>query len=283
MGNRRIEDLLDNDNYVAHYTNRNSFKKILETNQIRLGKIKQVNDLSESLMDWFEGDPATGGDETSRIVKLCYQEARLITLLKNRIRVFCATQYKQLSSSDRFIENKYYGIPSLWAHYGGNHKGTCLILDKRKITAEIIKHFEGFNIHKEIYYQEPLGIDNYGNAYNRDNYSTYLRNLSLLWNEISKDHYLNDKFFSKSECWHNENEYRWMIFSITSQHSFFNITSSLSAIILGGKLNLNNKNDQKYINWIFQKRDDQCQSYPIYQIYCEQNKYQLLELEKLRI
>ncbi len=279
-----IIDSLNHEHYVAHYTNRTGFKKILKHHRIRMGKAKNVNDITENAMDWFEGDAATGKPDAASLSGYETQEKEIISLLKNRTRIFCATRCKHPSPRDlnESLENHYFAKPSLWASYGDKHKGVCLILDEKELTNAMETTFPGFHKSDKIEYHPSYGLDYSGEAFKRDEYAHYLKEYDILWAAVKDSDFYHRKFFHKTPCWETEDEFRWMVFSKDSAPSYIDIGSALKAVLLGGKIDLiNKKHDLKILEWIIEHKKTHKQDYPIYQITAQHHKYCIEEVDKL--
>ena len=106
---------------------------ILPSNQIRLSTAGNVNDPFENKMDWFDCDPATEPNGTN--FDMLNQKDRIRNLLANHIKLLCCTKYNPLDTEN--FTAHYYAIPSMWSHYGDNHRGVCLIFDKNELNTNI--------------------------------------------------------------------------------------------------------------------------------------------------
>ncbi|MFO9416554.1 DUF2971 domain-containing protein [Legionella pneumophila serogroup 1] len=256
---------LENKNYIAHYTNLDTaLNYILPSNKLRFGTAGKVNDPYENKIDWLEDDPST------TLTLDCPDKLNKIrTLISNHIKLLCVTHFRDLEKHETGIENLYYAIPLMWAHYGNKHKGACLIFDKEELGKEIEKiPVEGKIIRKKVEYCSFLSTvgDGGGIAVDRALLTNMIGDTKLLYNEVNKNAYLETKFFRKTKCWEIENEYRWLLFSKTYNDVFVNYKNSLKAIILGDDFDL------REIDKVRMYKPD---AHGLYQLSCIYGKYQL--------
>jgi Protein of unknown function (DUF2971) len=106
-----------------------------------------------------------------------------------------------------------FGHPPMWAHYGENHAGVCLLLDRLKIDRQIVHYCQDKIIRSScVSYLQMVG-------------STMARlgvDLDPDWQTLNDSElsskvlgFLNDldtpPFLMKHSDWSYENEYRWVI------------------------------------------------------------------------
>jgi hypothetical protein len=199
-----------------------AIEKILPNKELLLNFIKNTNDPREYkdfvfAARYFPTD-TINFDENSK---------RVSHLLRNDCKVLCfSSDYKH------FWGHSY---SRMWSHYGDNHEGLCLELDKSefieenkdKIASKMfrnIKYYE-FDIKKQIKHK-PIDY-------------TQIKNGNL-------DHYIKSKFrnkysvhiyFTKNKEWESEREIRLIYFSNNLENEYCTIKRSLKNIHLGVKFN----------------------------------------------
>lgn len=151
--------------------------------------------------------------------------------LDGRFRDLIDTKYKLCCFSGDYLKDskKYFGyqLVRMWATYGDNHKGVCLVIDKEKFCEE--NEVDNANtILQKINYDSSASnqIFKESKALNT-NYDQATENL------INNN--LNTIFFSKHHDWITENEIRFLT---NSERKFCSIENSLKKIVLGMNFNL---------------------------------------------
>lgn len=118
---------------------------------------------------------------------------------------------------------KSFDHPGMWAHYGENHKGMCLVFDLHELDNLFNDQFKnnttsgsmqyGTIVHKPIYLENEISLE-----------------------DIFKD-YAKDLFFEKMKDWENEEEFRFVTFDNTedcNENTYLQyIDNALIAIIVG--------------------------------------------------
>ena len=230
------------DTYVAHYTRCDiALDLILKHRRIRLGPLTATNDPRETKgwsfavgVSWFQ-DGVSHQDGLA----LAKRNIDFNRIIRSGCRVFCVSEDKKNAFKLGF-HNRSYGKPRMWAQYGGNHTGVCLLFDKQVLGKEIANTVEPND-------QLLSGKVEYGNFFEMSNSLSWLRYMEafdLSANEIAKDgleltlsrhrdNFIDVFFFNKSLDWEHEDEFRWIIRGTTNDPLFVNISDSLRAILLG--------------------------------------------------
>jgi hypothetical protein len=140
--------------------------------------------------------------------------------IKDQFQVFLRNQCKQLCFSlcyfynDTFIDG--YNHPAMWAHYGENQKGICIVLDKE----QFIKSNPGL-LHCKVDYLPSFKFSKLKKdkaQHDHDHFKRYLiKNQKKL-------------FFTKHLHWACEHEYKFVGIGDTE---FCSITDSLTGIFVG--------------------------------------------------
>ncbi|CZL45267.1 TPA: DUF2971 domain-containing protein [Legionella pneumophila] len=233
--NIKISDLYKT-SYVAHYTKAlTAIKVILPHQTIKLGDALSVNDPYENKLSWFEDDCSTYAED------YVFDREEAKNILAQRIKLFCTTQCNMVSENEIFsyihgLKNSYFSIPSMWAHYGDNHAGICLIFDKEILNEQIKKVSYDKFLSNEVAYQDY--IPHRSAEVNRNNLKIYLENPKI-FNDFCYP-YIRDVFFKKNSCWSYEEEYRWLLLTENEDELLVNYQNSLKAIVLGADFDYEN-------------------------------------------
>ena len=221
----------DSKQYLYHYT-----KAVVATDYIlkdftlRLSSFTKTNDPKET-KPW-EFSLSNGSVEQLSSYKLAPFTKKLNGALKSRTKILCFSQdYPNLSGyhiSD--ISFRGFARPRMWSHYAEDHKGVCLVFDRKKLDLN-------FN---SLVYEEPLGIFGpveYRDGSPMDSFSINVRKLEqrgfdeFCWDYIKGHHKI--LFFQKMTDWATENEYRYLIFREDSEDLLLPIDGALRGVIVG--------------------------------------------------
>ena len=209
-------------NNLYHYTTKETLIEfILPSLNLKSNFLKNTNDPKEKTMS----------------TKHAIQNIEFVgeyLELSNELQKLIDTKYRVCCFSTDYINDnkKYYGyqLPRMWATYGDNHKGVCLVIDKQKFIDE--NNIDGINS-----FIEKIDYDvKASNQIFRESYETSMNYekeaLKLL------NHNLDNIFFTKHHDWITEHEIRLVS---NSHNEFCSIKESLKTIILGFDFNLKYK------------------------------------------
>lgn len=221
---------INNPLLVGHFTSiETALLKILPHKQLKLSSICNVNDPYENKIAWI--DSIGYGHE----IKYDAPEklAQIKILVGNHIKMLSTCEFIE-SNSDKGLESHYYGNSAMWAHYGNNHTGICLIFDKEKLSQIINKiPHKGKVFNKRVDYISWRSIINSGVTIGNHDLDECCKDVDMLFNSIEYNSLAESYFFHKSSCWEHENEYRWIIFTESSSDTFINYEDALHGVILG--------------------------------------------------
>jgi len=258
-----LEDY-NNEKYVAHYTTLNTVvEHIVPTNKLKISSSIHTNDPYENTFDWIESYSLGHNlvfNEQLDTLNLLRQK------IYNLIKIFCTTSYDKSSTHSNDFSNHIYGKPRMWAQYGDNHKGVCLIFDKNELQEqfETIDRIALFA--KHIEYFDDLSIINNTIDIDSSQLEILLRNPDRIFDILNNNHQLYHKFFRKHLDWKSENEYRWLLFSRTPNELYLDFYKSLKAIVFGSKVPDRYFSSLKYDN------------IPLYCLDYRNNNYQSIKL-----
>lgn len=198
---------------IAHYTKMETvLEHILPDNKLLINNFMDSNDPWEYRQNCYTiFDITKFCDIPDQIVKAPQMQKNFL----NRVRFISFTKDTSLVKS--------FDHPGMWAHYGENHKGICLIFDLNELD----------NLFKTQFKNIPVsGLMKYGIIENKP---ICLEN-DIPLEDIFKD-YAKDLFFEKMKDWENEEEFRFVAFDNTedcSENTYLQyIDNALIAIIAG--------------------------------------------------
>ena len=205
--------------YLYHYTSKEILIEfILPTLNLKLNFLKNTNDPKEKKMSTkfaikniqFAGEYIELG-------------GRLMEMVDKKLKVCCFSG-DYLKDGDKHFG---YQLVRMWATYGCNHQGVCLVIDKEKFIEE--NDIDGINSFlKEINYNSSASNQIYKES----------RKLNTNYEQAAEEllSYNFDRiFFTKHHDWLTENEIR---FVTNLNRKFCTIENSLTKIILGMDFNL---------------------------------------------
>jgi hypothetical protein len=217
---------------VAHYSRLEHLEKILKNKFVRLGPVSELNDPRESSLGWID----TCGNGHDYNIQDLLEANELKESVGSSLRLFCASQCCEddLLSFDA-LETKAYGRPRMWAQYGDNSKGFCVILDKNSFHNEIESQVDNLEhlIAGKVEYIDWLSIVSGGATieYGKGIPSSKNRIFEI----INSNQMLKSLYFNKSIDWGGEKEFRWLMYSESKQDTLVPIQNSIKAVVLGWK------------------------------------------------
>jgi Protein of unknown function (DUF2971) len=225
--------------FVYHYTKAETLAKaILPALTVRFSPFATLNDPREYKC-WEFGfgtnGAFAGGFDDQAIGK------RASDLMKSNCRVFCCT-LDEPSSVGMGID-KIYGRgfcrSRMWAQYGEDHAGACIVLDKM-----------AFHVSVQAAMREACslycGPVNYRNrsqaqAFNRANpfILNYDQVVAVGLDSAVKNHvqaHYRELFLEKALDWSSENEFRWIANMTEPVELYISFHDSLAAVLLGDNI-----------------------------------------------
>ncbi|TYL46730.1 DUF2971 domain-containing protein [Marinomonas sp. IMCC 4694] len=214
---------------VAHYSKSKNLSHILKDKKIRFGRVSGLNDPRESSLGWID---VSGIGNEHNIEK--YIEANDIkNYIGENLRLLCTTQHCENDLSTNTIETKIYGLPRMWAQYGENSKGFCIILNQKNLNQEIELETRKSEhiIADKVNYVDWLSIVNGSITIE---YGEELQpSQKNIFETINENQFLKHLYFKKNIDWSGEKEFRWLIYSERKEDILVSIQSSIEAVVLG--------------------------------------------------
>jgi len=230
---------------ICHYTRTESGLNILSGKTIRLNKIGKTNDPRESrpweLLTFLE-------PRNPKYVKLIKDANKIIKshvpkVIMEEWKVLCLTMDGS-SQHEQTIEvfkkmfaaflDPGYSRPRMWAQYGENHKGVCLVFDKDKLDEKLKSKFGKRCFQGKVSYD---GVTSASLSIMPPPATSILNDIKFLSpKEVARkyvtDHY-SAFFLRKNPDWANETEYRWLVYSSNSEFDEISIDGAITEVLAG--------------------------------------------------
>ena len=211
--------------YVYHFTTREAaLEKILYSGKIKLNLLENTNDPRE-YKDW--GITVTGGSDNNLPV---WKALHLVNhKRKTQTKVLCLTM-DDLKQQRCGLMRRGFASARMWAQYGGQHTGVCLIFDKKGLEEEIRKTVSS----TEDCYCGPVKYSdqNFGVEFNFNTMGETEEEVQS-GVELYIRSNIPQLFFTKLLDWRDEIEYRTMVYDDGTKPIFVPIANCLKGIMLG--------------------------------------------------
>jgi hypothetical protein len=238
--------LQDANRYVYHYTCAATLTDhILHSGRLRFSRFQNLNDPREAKIWSF--DYCGNADAPEFEIQAIQKELNERLKLRWRVGCFVSDVYEALVTKEREIRGediwsavyeRGHSRPRMWAQYGEDYKGACLVFDQQKLDSKIRSTANSGDliIHAaRVEYTNPpvvhsivpnafmiscdeltqLGIDKFAKAH-----------VQRYWKEL---------FFTKAEDWKQEREFRWLVRGDGDEDFLVDIRDSLVGILLGDR------------------------------------------------
>jgi len=257
----------NSDEYVAHYTSLDTaVSYIIPTKTIKVGSSELLNDPYENVVDWL--------DMQANVIEITSKEKhqnfldlhKIKDILKRNIKIFSTTTFDKNSKNIADVSNHIYCRPRMWAQYGDNHKGVCLIFSKKELHTEFKSSRKVGLLYGKIEYENFIPIIHNDIFIEPSMVKSLLRDPYKLYEKLNDNQQLKSRFFKKHTDWKSEHEYRWLLFSENGSEFYLPFHNSLKAIVFGSKTN------DRYFKTL---KDDKI---PLYFLQFTNGNYQVLEV-----
>lgn len=184
-------------NYFYHYTPFESCMKIIKSNTLLFGRLKDMNDINELYRPRF------------------FQQMteELITEAEAYLEKF---QQISLTMNDKRLG---FDIHSMWGHYANSGNGVCLVLDKECLFHSLSCLTNVY--HDKVKYTDKFSPDILFEQGRAGNIKSFTKRK------------IKDHFFKKTKDWSNEQEYRILLTNADpSKRMQLPLGTSLHAVIL---------------------------------------------------
>ena len=238
--------------FIYHYTSFETALRIIHSDKLLFSQLNNTNDPSEkkikiSFMPNGIKNKKEYDDIRNSIVEYFDTYHKLFQAI-----CFCQDiklkndelqkAISRMNPKDRFYDfsGRGFALPRMWAQYGENSKGVCLIFNKKTILSSVDKDIS-IKKYKQVeyypfYHRFELDKNKMNDIYRRISQSTngVYTLINLL--EVDSD-FINYNFFEKNSDWENEREFR--IIAMTDYYAkekrvaINNIHDALEGIVIG--------------------------------------------------
>lgn len=194
---------------IYHFTKLNiAIEKIIPNMALKFNSIRKTNDPREYYAWSFIGENEDGASEKDYANSVFKAKS-----LRENCKILCFNK-----------EKAGYKNLMIWAHYGDNHRGVCLEINEEKFL-ETNKDL--FDKQKYFFYDKI--------RYKKEEYTPDFRIPNVRENRAESffNDYYKELFFTKSECWQEEQEWRILIKANENINLICNLTDSLEKVIIG--------------------------------------------------
>lgn len=239
----------DTSKYLYQYRNcKDALKYMLcDDGKILLNQLKYVNDPRESK---FKGFGLYGGEfENDEVPKYFNAVSDHFT---SCVKIACFSKddvrisTPPYSTPEPFLRG--YAKPKMWATYGDNHKGVCLIFHKNQLIENLAK----LSLPSEKFYHGDVGYDKFVETAGVKMWRTLMPEGAFSFKgarlkshfkdyilEQIEEHHVR-YFFWKHEDWRSEDEYRLVIYGERKEVAFLPCQNTIAGIAVGMDCNKEN-------------------------------------------
>jgi len=216
--------------YVFHYTSLKNCVEILDTHHIRLSPLERTNDPYEWTnwpLDWVDRYLPK---DTKAIEERHLSIQQTWSQIRKRFQVFGG--YCESKANEGPKQDGRTQIP-MWAHYGDNHEGVCLVIDRKRFTENLRVLFPS-SFSKSVRYGGISGAD-YLKAHDLPESLLNVQDHKTLVRKHAREH-IDQLFYTKSRAWQGESEWRWVVDHWREDYIHVPIDHSLIEVVLGQKV-----------------------------------------------
>lgn len=264
--------ILNNKN-LYHFTSVDTLTKyILKDNRLKFNNLYEMNDPKESNSWPFKVYDESDAKSYLKINIQLFED--IDRYIKTHWLIACfKEEFGIIVNTDINDCSRAYFDMRMWAQYGENHAGVCVIFDYEKLVSSF-SNANDINIFNGC----ASYLQNYING-NEDPFALSFYQMSQFGlNEMlnrQTEKYYKEFFFTKSLSWSGEREYRIALQSKDKEVEFYlhDFKDAISGIILGNKTS---EEDQKVIFDTYGKQ------YSIYRILSNNWHNEIVKVEDAR-
>ncbi len=243
-----IYGLRDHERYVYHYTKaRTALDYIIRYNTLRLSVFSKTNDPRESTTWRFNmgslsraGHPLLekygAADRVSKLMSGPLQKAA-------RVACFCSDAPELTGEPTADIYLRGLAKPRMWAQYGQDHRGVCLVFDRNKLLKAMSAGFRALP-NSIFLVWSPVAYSNHRLVppLHEHEFSVTAEDLAehgleqYPWAHLRR--YWRRLFFEKAIDWSGETEWRIVGFTKSKGPLDLPIGDSLAAVIHGARISV---------------------------------------------
>ncbi len=261
-----LNELIEKEDLVAHYTKRDIAKDYIFKNKtLKIGSLKNLNDPYEAKQAWLDfGSYITEDKEIEKQrARTNYSQEKkekIKNMIGEHIKLLCVSVRSETKIKGFPETTDFYSNPAMWAHYGDNAQGVCLLFSKEKLNDCIHSSAEHFRVEsKKIDYFPHNNSIHWIDGEEVETYSD--DNKQKLFDDINLD-----VLKRKLPVWEYESEYRWIVCSQKPDELYIPYEDSLKAVVLGLNFNLD----------YLPKLKAQLKNIPIYRLRYESGNYRVI-------
>lgn len=220
--------------YIYHYTKLSTaIEHILSTKKLLLNSISRSNDPKEYKRLIF--NRFVSRETFDKYPDTLKYEEQISKKLREGCKMICfSTGYNPSSNKGRdFFPIKGFALSTMWTHYGDNHRGVCIAIDKEKFINENPEYIQKKYFRVIKYFELPE------HNYPELDYEKLTKEGEEIYIEKIKQKYFEFIFFSKSIEWNSEHEFRLIYSSESEQEEYCSIENSIVGVYLGLNANEN--------------------------------------------
>ncbi len=223
---------------VAHYSRLEHVANILRDKKLLVGSVCNFADPREASIGGLDTEGiAYDPDLDKRQAEKDNRQAATEMICKagRQVRLLCTAAPKEHVPGNSRTEEAIYGRPRMWAQYGNESRGFCVVLNREALNNELqmVAERDEYLISGKVEYFPWLEM---AGGSSTIPYGPDLdpRDMDIfeLMNENSM---LRSTYFKKSIDWKEECEYRWLLFERTEKPVFVSIEKSIEVVVLGSQ------------------------------------------------
>ena len=235
--------------YLCHYTKQEHAKNIIKNMVLRFGKICESNDPTEVVgvrtnLTLTTTNPLSLqiDDESESVIAAIENYMKIY--LNKILQVICFSKGSikniegdveanikddfidtlEMDSIGVFSKRPPYYLPRMWAQYGENHSGVCLVFNKKRLINQVIEQTRNaYNfIHRDVMYDDWLDLlllRGFALSYEYHEYNT-MHIMQFIHENLEQ--YSNYCCFTKDIDWKNEREYRFLLLNTIENNNYKN-------------------------------------------------------------
>lgn len=235
---KSIDDFIQTDDAIFHYTKLNiALEHILSEGKFKLSLLKNTNDPWEykskllGMVGWSLPTEAKGlfSEAHPVIDRIIRHESRVMCFCSNAPPTIDLNA--QTKAEDNVPPSLAWSKSRMWAQYGEDHRGICLVFSKKEIEA-IFEDVAGSLFKKHMTYiaesRTPVGgYTLNGNELVKNGVENYC------YSHIKQ--HIDDLFFVKNIDYRDECEYRLVVIDPDQQYASVDISNAIRGIIAGDR------------------------------------------------
>ena len=225
----------DHTKYLYHYTSIDKLENyIFKSRKLRFSPYASTNDPKES-KDWAF---SLHTSENRDLIKYTPDISKnFSSRIKHKARILCFCQDEAGLSGIHLddIARRGFAKPRMWAQYGDNHAGACLVLNREKFK----DYVENELVPGNLVISGPVHYHNRSHLLGPESqpYTIYIDLVEKHgWEQYTQWHvetFYKELFFEKMRDWSGEDEFRFLCYGDSNNDALIDITHSLVGIMFG--------------------------------------------------